>query len=107
LTRNPYPLPNAIAELVDNSLDAKASRVLIRSSRDDNRVFAIQVIDNGHGMRPSDFKKAMTFGFRNPHKSKDIGMYGVGLKTASLSQVDELRVISKVANGAVKGRQWL
>jgi len=107
LTHNPYPLPNAIAELVDNSLDANASRILIRFIRDDNRVFAIQVIDNGHGIRPSEFNQAMTFGFRNPHKSKDIGMYGVGLKTASLSQADELRVISRVANGAVEGRQWL
>lgn len=107
LTHNPYPLPNAVAELIDNSFDANASKVLVRFVRNEQRVVAIQVIDNGDGIKPGDFNKAMTFGYRNPHKAKDIGMYGVGLKTASLSQADELRVISKVSNSAIAGRQWL
>ena len=29
LTRNPYPLPDAVAELVDNSIDANANDILI------------------------------------------------------------------------------
>lgn len=107
LTHNPYPLPNAIAELVDNSIDALAKNVLVRFVRNADCVLAIQVIDDGNGIQPSQFNKAMTFGYQNKHKLKDIGMYGVGLKTASLSQADELRVVSKVSGGIPGGRQWL
>jgi len=107
LTHNPYPLPNALSELIDNSIDASATIVLVRFLRSEDRVLALQVIDNGEGISPGNFDQAMTFGFRNPHKLKDIGMYGVGLKTASLSQSDELRVMSKIRGGKPEGREWL
>jgi hypothetical protein len=107
LTRNPYPLPDAIAELVDNSLDASATTVLIRFLRNAQKVLSIQVIDNGLGIKTEEFDNAMQFGYRNPHKLEDIGMYGVGLKTSSLSQADELRVFSKTHDGSPAGRQWL
>lgn len=107
LTRNPYPLPDAIAELVDNSIDANATRVLVRFLRDEKKVLSIQVIDNGDGISPSEFDHAMQFGYRNPHKKHDIGMYGVGMKTSSLSQADELRVYSKIEKENPQGRQWL
>lgn len=106
LTRNPYPLPDAVAELVDNSLDAAAKEVLIRFVRNESKVLSIQIIDNGNGIKASEFDKAMQFGYRNPHKLKDIGMYGVGLKTSSLSQADELLVFSKFKGESPSGRQW-
>ena len=106
LTRNPYPLPDAVAELVDNSIDANANDILIRFVRNDNKVLSLQIIDNGCGIETSEFDKAMQFGYRNPHKLRDIGMYGVGLKTSSLSQADELLVFSKARGGKPAGRQW-
>lgn len=106
LTRNPYPLPDAVAELVDNSIDANANDVLIRFIRNENKVLSIQIIDNGNGIKSSEFDNAMQFGYRNPHKLNDIGMYGVGLKTSSLSQADELLVYSQARGEKPSGRQW-
>jgi hypothetical protein len=106
LTRNPYPLPDAVAELVDNSIDANAKDVLIRFIRNENKVLSIQIIDNGSGIKESEFDNAMQFGYRNPHKLRDIGMYGVGLKTSSLSQADELLVYSLSKEGKPAGRKW-
>ena len=106
LTRNPYPLPDAVAELVDNSIDANATDVLIRFLRTEDKVLSLQIIDNGCGIKKSEFDRAMQFGYRNPHKLKDIGMYGVGLKTSSLSQADELLVFSKARGEKPAGRKW-
>jgi hypothetical protein len=107
LTKAPYPLPNAIAELVDNSLDANATRISIRIRRDAERATAIQVIDNGSGIPRDSFDDIMKFAWKSTHKASDIGMYGVGLKTAGLSQAKILRVYSKTANNAPEGRQWI
>ncbi len=106
LTRNPYPLPDAIAELVDNSLDANANNVLIRFIRTEDKVLSLQIIDDGRGIKASEFDRAMQFGYRNPHKLRDIGIYGVGLKTSSLSQADDLLVYSKARGEKPAGRKW-
>lgn len=106
LTKAPYPLPNAIAELVDNSLDAGATRISVRFRRNTERATAIQVIDNGSGIPSGSFNDVMKFAWKSTHKASDIGMYGVGLKTAGLSQAKILRVYSKTTNDAPHGRQW-
>jgi len=107
LTKAPYPLPNAIAELVDNSLDAKATRICVRFRRNALRATAIQVLDNGKGIPESVFTEMMTFAAESKHRASDIGMYGVGLKTAALSQAEVLRVYSKTRGAEPHGRQWL
>lgn len=106
ITSSPYPLPNAIAELVDNSLDAGASDISIRFLRDTTRAIGLAVIDNGRGIAADDFDRAMTFASKSKHKSTDIGMFGVGLKSASLSQAEDLRVYSKTSTGSARARQW-
>lgn len=107
LLNAPYPLPNAIAELVDNSLDANASRIIIRFRRNSHRATAIQVIDDGKGIPEERLTDIMKMAWKSPHKPTDIGMFGVGLKTASLSQAAKLNVYSKVRDKAPHGRQWL
>lgn len=107
LTKAPYPLPNAIAELVDNSLDAGATRISVRFRRNAERATAIQVIDNGSGIPRESFNDVMKFAWKSTHKASDIGMYGVGLKTAGLSQAKILRVYSKTTSGSPEGRQWI
>jgi len=106
ITNSPYPLPNAIAELIDNSLDAGASDISVRFLRDANQAIGLAVIDNGRGIAAGDFDRAMTFAAKSSHKSSDIGMFGVGLKSASLSQAEDLRVYSKTSGGSARGRQW-
>ena len=86
---------NAVAELIDNSIDAKASRVelLIRErqelvvTRRSWRVSELAVIDNGHGMSDETLVQALRFGGRqSPQRIQPIGKYGMGLPTASVSQ---------------------
>jgi len=107
LTKSEYPLPNAVAELVDNSIDSGARQIIVRLGRTANRLEFLQVLDDGHGIDEEIFDKIMRFGFKNPHKKRDIGMYGVGLKTSSLSQAGRLWVVSKVRGKSPHGRELL
>ena len=86
---------NAIAELIDNSIDARANRVdlLIReteqvvSTRRRWRIDKIGVFDNGQGMSARTLVQALRFGGRQQSGSINrIGKYGMGLPTSSVSQ---------------------
>lgn len=95
---------NAIAELIDNSIDAGATivelliqqqqeRVTVRESW---RVSEIAVADNGVGMNIPTLMEALRFGGRVPPQSRigKIGKYGVGLPTASATQCRQVDVWS-------------
>ncbi len=86
---------NAIAELIDNSIDARARRVdlLIReveqliTTRRRWRIDQIAVFDNGHGMSSQTLTQALRFVKNQPAQSINrIGKYGFGLPTSSVSQ---------------------
>ena len=101
-----YPLEASIADLVDNSIDAKAKRILIRFVKRGRRLASLYVVDDGEGMDDKTLKRAMQFGARRHYGPKDLGMFGVGLKTASLSQANTLTVVSRASGSAAVGRQW-
>lgn len=101
-----YTLEVAIADIIDNSITAGATCVDIDYMPTPEPYIAI--IDNGCGMAGAAFTQAMQFGSRNPNDSRsqgDLGRFGLGLKTASLSQCRCLTVISK-CDGRIEGRQW-
>jgi hypothetical protein len=106
LTRAKYQMPDCLSELVDNSIDAEAKNVLIRFVRHRGILVDVWVVDDGNGIKESNFDEAMQFAGNNKHKSGDTGLYGVGLKTGSLAMADVLNVISKVRNATAHGRQW-
>lgn len=101
-----YSLEAAIADLVDNSIDAHASTVLIRFLRTYDEILSLVVVDNGRGMRDADIDRAMQFGGRRPYAEGDLGMYGMGLKSASLSQADSVTVLARARNSEPVGRRW-
>jgi hypothetical protein len=101
-----YSLPAAVADLVDNSVDAAASRVLIRFLHTEDHLVSLIVVDDGRGMREKDIDRAMQFGGRRQYGETDIGMYGMGLKAASLSQADNVTVLSKAVHSEPVGRRW-
>lgn len=105
IARIGYEFEQAIADLVDNSIDAGATEVLVRFAHDGRAVNSVLVIDNGHGMTSDTLDVAMAFGARSGKTSDDLGKYGMGLKSASFSQCDVLTVIS-VARRLVDGRRW-
>ncbi|SET21914.1 ATP-binding protein [Geodermatophilus poikilotrophus] len=89
-----YDFPSAVADLVDNSVTAGATRVeiVIEYAGADSR---IMIADDGCGMTANGVNEALRFGSRRPYGAGDLGRYGLGLKTASLSQARSLTVLSR------------
>ena len=102
-----YALEAAIADLVDNSIDAGASHVLVRFVRRGARLVSLCVVDNGRGMQDAELKHAMALGKRRDYKASDLGHFGLGLKAASLGQARSLTVISRTKGSSACGRRWL
>lgn len=101
-----YSIEAAIADVIDNSIAAKASKIDIDFFPLDGAY--ISILDNGKGMDENELVKAMQYGSRNPldkRSSLDLGRYGLGMKTASLSQCRVLTVITK-QDDSVAGAQW-
>ena len=101
-----YSLETAVADIIDNSIAANAKNVDIYFFPIDGAYIAI--LDNGKGMAEEEIDIAMQYGSKNPTEErdkKDLGRFGLGLKTASLSQCRCLTVISKQGDN-LEGRQW-
>lgn len=103
-----YSLPTAIADIIDNSIAAKASEIKIHFNWSGSNS-SVCILDNGKGMTESELHEAMRPGSQSPLESRsqsDLGRFGLGLKTASFSQCRELCVISKPLGGTVSTRTW-
>ena len=94
-----YSFESALADIIDNSISKKANIINIRFSALAPQYVAI--IDNGVGMDEEELFDAMKYGSKDSKQKRDetdLGRYGLGLKTASLSQCRRLTVISKKEN---------
>lgn len=80
-----YSFPQAMADLVDNSIDAGATTVSIDVRFDGARSW-VRISDNGSGMPRPRAVEAMTPGSSREYEEEDMGKYGLGMKMASLSQ---------------------
>jgi len=89
-----YDFVQAVADLVDNSLAAGASEVCIDVTFSGSASW-VRIADNGHGMSKRDLIEAMRFGSQREYDKEDLGRFGLGLKTASLSQCRRLTVASR------------
>ncbi|WP_225438360.1 ATP-binding protein [Candidatus Frankia nodulisporulans] len=89
-----YDFPSAIADLVDNSISADAGhiQVIIEFDGTDSRVL---IADDGVGMSENALVEALRFGSRRSYQDSDLGRYGLGLKTASLSQGRSVTVVTR------------
>ncbi len=102
-----YSPEAAIADLIDNSIAADASSVDVALEWNNGQPFAI-VLDDGHGMHADKLKEAMRLGGHGPDEIRsagDLGRFGLGLKTASLSQCRRMTVVSR-ADGCTAGLRW-
>jgi hypothetical protein len=93
-----YDFPSAVADIVDNSIAAGAERIAVEIRFDGADSYAL-VADDGCGMNAGSLFEALRFGSRRRYVSGDFGRYGLGLKTASLSQCRTLTVVSRRAGG--------
>lgn len=102
-----YSAPTAIADLIDNSISAKARIVELHFIWAGASSY-IRILDDGCGMTPEILDRAMRLGARSPldpRSSEDLGRFGLGLKTASFSQCRRLTVAS-VMNGKRDCLRW-
>ncbi|MDF7800056.1 ATP-binding protein [Pontiellaceae bacterium B1224] len=102
-----YTLETALADLIDNSVTAEASTISVRFLWN-NKSPWIAVVDDGCGMTPDELIAAMRFGSESPliERSKnDLGRFGLGMKTASISQCRRVTVCSK-SSGQVSACEW-
>lgn len=94
-----YDFPTAMADLVDNSIAARADEVLLRFRFDEDKSYVL-IADNGDGMTANGILEALRFGSRREYGELDLGHFGLGLKTASLSQCRRISVVSKSASSS-------
>ncbi|WP_171230715.1 ATP-binding protein [Ruegeria sp. HKCCA4008] len=102
-----YDLAAALADLIDNSITAKAKRIEIRCLFNDGDP-EVRVIDDGLGMDEAALHLAMRPASSNPIADRspdDLGRFGWGMKSASFSQCKRLTVISNTAAGTF-GARW-
>ena len=103
-----YDLSMAIADLIDNSIFAKAKKIDVDWDWNTGKPW-VRILDDGTGMSESVLKEAMRLGSQNPldeRKASDLGRFGLGLKTASFSQCKNLSVCSKTSSGQISTRSW-
>lgn len=101
-----YSFPAAIADLIDNSISANAKNIEIISEPNESNPSLI-ILDDGGGMDKDRIFEAMRYG-SDPlavRDSNDLGRFGLGLKSASLSQCKKLIVASK-QNGKTNAFSW-
>ncbi len=101
-----YSFSSAIADLIDNSISAEAKKIDIISEPGINPWLVI--LDDGIGMAENELYEAMRYGSTNPldqRSENDLGRFGLGLKSASLSQCRHLVVISK-QDDSISAYSW-
>ena len=101
-----HSLQSAVADLIDNSVDADARNVLVRFLVREKSVEGLMIIDDGRGMNHDQIDKAMKYGGQDTYESGALGHFGIGLKASSMSQGDQMAVYSKRDGYAPQGR-WM
>ena len=102
-----YSLETAIADLIDNSISAGSDAIDIICDLSGRQPLVV-IVDNGRGMTEAELLDAMRHGTANPRQQRsprDLGRFGLGLKTASFSQCRSLTVTS-ARDGVRCGAEW-
>lgn len=89
-----YDFTQAVADIVDNSIEAEARKVDITFRFDGDDTW-VRIADDGNGMSPQELRDAMRYGSDRSYSEDDLGKFGLGLKTASMSQCQALTVASR------------
>lgn len=87
---------SAVAELVDNSLQAGATEISVSLNLHENQSeypIIVTVTDNGSGMDSRTLRTALRFGGSTRYNDRrGLGRYGMGLPNSSLSQAQRVTV---------------
>lgn len=102
-----YDLNTAVADVIDNSIAAGANNIDIRYCDYGEKPY-IAIVDDGNGMDRETAIHAMQLAGTNSEETRsanDLGRFGLGLKTASLSQCRSLMVTS-LQHGNMSTFRW-
>ena len=89
----------AVADLIDNSIDADAQSIRVAIQLR-NGQHVITIADDGQGMSQAILDEAMKLGSLTPRDvNSDLGKFGMGLVTASLSIAKKCHIITKSEDG--------
>lgn len=102
-----YSFEAAIADLVDNSIEAGATVVDVTIDLDARKQPLVQVADNGSGMDLAGLENAMRYGADQKPDQNRLGWFGLGLKTASTSFCRRLTVVTRPSgHGDLLAATW-
>lgn len=104
-----YRLESSLADLIDNSITANAKKIEVLINMD-SEPFLLFIADDGDGMDENTLKENLKFPSSSPERlrnKKDLGRFGLGLKTASFAQTRCFTVLSrKKGDTKYSGRTW-
>ena len=95
-----YDFNTALADIVDNSVDAGAMRIDIQIKMDGDGDVMVTVSDNGCGMNETTLLDGMSYGATGHDDPMRLGKFGLGLKTASTAFCRKLSVITREDPGS-------
>ena len=94
-----YEPSDALEDIVDNSIAAGATEVIVRVWMSPAGEPLVTVSDNGHGMDNAGLVNAMTYGSAARQSQASLGKFGLGLKTASTAMCRQLTVVTRDSDG--------
>ena len=103
-----YSFESAVADVIDNSISAHAQNIRILFPASPMDELALGILDDGDGMKEDTLFEAMRYGCLSAEEERseeDLGRFGMGMKSASLSQCRCLTVVS-YDNQKLNGYTW-
>lgn len=101
-----YTFNTAMADIVDNSIAANATKIKVKIEYDFENQLHVYIADNGCGMNPDGLLNAMRYGSDERSNAASLGKFGMGLKTASTAFCRCLSLISKDNSCDYHKVQW-
>ena len=101
-----YSIEEAVSDLIDNSIAADAKNISFNLKWNSGKPY-FTLVDDGKGMTKNELIESFKLGSRNPNDTrdvKDLGRFGCGMKTASLSQSKAFVVVTKSKNSELEKR---
>jgi hypothetical protein len=106
LAHQGYTPQTAIADIIDNSIAADATRVDIKFAEQFDGSTVVSIADNGVGMSLETLKSAMQIGSSASLANSSLSVYGMGMKTASMSFSRKFSVVSRDKSGITSEASW-
>lgn len=88
----------ALNEVIDNAIEARASKVLVELLSDKGGLKSIAIADNGMGMPKEWIRHCIRWGasHRDRENLRGLGRFGYGLKSAAVSFARRVEVYSRI-----------